>query len=198
MSLKYEPTSVPQHISVRWLGTHQRALAAAARRGRHSRPRGHYPCTTQLKAQGPSRTCNESKEEEEAWRCGARALPLGGSTPSIRLPVQNLRLAGPPSVYARVRTSALLPLRRDAVDILDRAVPSGMSSSPPAREDARDCPVRSRRDPAWRQILSQSPTDATRFWLGVDLRKHRFAPGLPPGRCVRECERVRECVSVCV
>ena len=24
-------------------------------------------CITQLKAQGPSRTCNESKEEEEAW-----------------------------------------------------------------------------------------------------------------------------------
>jgi len=24
-------------------------------------------CITQLKAQGPSRTCNESKEEEEGW-----------------------------------------------------------------------------------------------------------------------------------
>jgi len=28
-----------------------------------------HSCITQLKAQGPFRTCNESKEEEEAWRC---------------------------------------------------------------------------------------------------------------------------------
>ena len=28
-------------------------------------------CITQLKAQGPSRTCNESKEEEEAGECPA-------------------------------------------------------------------------------------------------------------------------------
>ena len=27
-------------------------------------------CITQLKAQGPSRTCNESKEEEEGYRGG--------------------------------------------------------------------------------------------------------------------------------
>ena len=32
------------------------------------------------------------------------------------------------------------------------------------------------------QILSQSPTDATRFWWRVDSRNHRFAPGLPAGR----------------
>ena len=32
-------------------------------------------CITQLKAQGPSRTCNESKEEEGEARCGASAAP---------------------------------------------------------------------------------------------------------------------------
>ena len=31
-------------------------------------------CLTQLKAQGPSRTCNESKEEEATWT----ALSIGG------------------------------------------------------------------------------------------------------------------------
>ena len=30
-------------------------------------------CTTQLKAEGPSRTCNESKEEEEEAAWGMRA-----------------------------------------------------------------------------------------------------------------------------
>jgi len=34
-------------------------------------------CITQLKAQGPSRTCNERKEEEEA----SRGTPRGGTVP---------------------------------------------------------------------------------------------------------------------
>ena len=36
------------------------------------------PCITQLKAQGPSRTCNESKEEEEEGTPGGR-LRVAGS-----------------------------------------------------------------------------------------------------------------------
>jgi len=32
-------------------------------------------CITQLKAQGPSRTCNESKEEEEGFRRGKPRAP---------------------------------------------------------------------------------------------------------------------------
>jgi len=39
-----------------------------------------YWCITQLKAQGPSRTCNESKEEEEespvSWAMRLRLLSL--------------------------------------------------------------------------------------------------------------------------
>ena len=35
-------------------------------------------CITQLKAQGPSRTCNESKEEEEAHRAGTGSGPPPG------------------------------------------------------------------------------------------------------------------------
>ena len=45
------------------------------------------PCITQLKAQGRSRTCNESKEEEEAYGLFTRGLftkclgsPLCGTT----------------------------------------------------------------------------------------------------------------------
>ena len=35
-----------------------------------------WRCITQLKAQGPSRTCNESKEEEKlTWRGHGRCLP---------------------------------------------------------------------------------------------------------------------------
>ena len=34
-------------------------------------------CITQLKAQGPSRTCNESKEEEEYQRSNRAAIPIG-------------------------------------------------------------------------------------------------------------------------
>ena len=43
-------------------------------------------CVTQLKAQGPSRTCNESKEEEEEYR----KEPLLPESPSAFPPVQLL------------------------------------------------------------------------------------------------------------
>ena len=52
--------------------------------GRESRTRKNQPddrtctrspCITQLKAQGPSRTCNESKAEEEEEEKEARAHP---------------------------------------------------------------------------------------------------------------------------
>ena len=37
-------------------------------------------CTTQLKAQGPSRTCNESKEEEKSGRHYARHIVASAPT----------------------------------------------------------------------------------------------------------------------
>ena len=50
------------------------------------------PCITQLKAQGPSRTCNESKEEEEKKE--GRAVSTGpgpGPTPHKRFQSKTLR-----------------------------------------------------------------------------------------------------------
>jgi len=44
-------------------------------------------CITQIKAQGPSRTCNESKEEEEVLEiveCRSFALRLGQQVTSLR------------------------------------------------------------------------------------------------------------------
>ena len=65
-------------------------------------------CITQLKAQGPSRTCNESKEEEgDAWVRAMRKV----ATPCITLPVSSCKprrelpgsisLSLPPSVRGR-------------------------------------------------------------------------------------------------
>ena len=91
ISLEYEPSSEPLHISRRWPGTHheldfRKVLegfdVVLQRRVQQIEPRvvvnfqvgyvrleaGSYlrlidSCITQLKAQGPSRFCNESKEE---------------------------------------------------------------------------------------------------------------------------------------
>ena len=69
MSLKYEPSSEPLHIS--GPSIHARvALHAGARAQRsNGSEAGSYlrlidPCITQLKAQGTSGTCNESNEED--------------------------------------------------------------------------------------------------------------------------------------
>ena len=62
-------------------------------------------CITQLKAQRPSRTCNESKEEEEVWgrtclarcRAGAEEVPLlvnRGSTFALRRSTLDFCLGG--------------------------------------------------------------------------------------------------------
>jgi len=40
-------------------------------------------CITQLKAQGPSRTCNESKEEEEKYRGRRERGNLGTQSPAL-------------------------------------------------------------------------------------------------------------------
>ena len=68
---------------------------------RHACEAGSYlrlidSCTTQLKAQGPSRTCNESKGEEEDTAafgmriahsgCAAICLPCSSLAPSLGLP----------------------------------------------------------------------------------------------------------------
>ena len=42
-------------------------------------------CITQLKAQGPSRTCNESKEEEEEEDLSRLVHPHGPADPHVRL-----------------------------------------------------------------------------------------------------------------
>ena len=68
LSLKLSDARVSDLVDARWaLGVdrHCRLVAAA---GSHLRLIDS--CITQLKAQGPSRTCNESKEEdEEGCRC---------------------------------------------------------------------------------------------------------------------------------
>ena len=43
-------------------------------------------CITQLKAQGPSRTCNESKEEEEGGGGGMHLSTWPRRTPPLRVP----------------------------------------------------------------------------------------------------------------
>ena len=70
MSLKYEPSSEPLHISGGWHLDWRRAHNVEAMLMCSGSQAGSYLrlidfCITQLKAQGPSRTCNESKEEEE-------------------------------------------------------------------------------------------------------------------------------------
>ena len=50
-------------------------------------------CITQLKDQGPSRTCNESKEEEKEETCYESAFPSPGRT-GAALRVRSLRAAG--------------------------------------------------------------------------------------------------------
>ena len=97
MSLKYEPASEPLHRA--WgLPIPIRGPPRVLRR---ARPSSHFTemcsgseagsylrlidsCITQLKAQGPSRTCNESEEEEE------EGLPI-----PIRGPPRVLRRARP-------------------------------------------------------------------------------------------------------
>ena len=68
-------------------------------------------CITQLKAQGPSRTCDESKEEEEEWgdtpwMCGRVGTDLGGVVVLALRAV--LALAGP-HVEPAVRGAGPLP-----------------------------------------------------------------------------------------
>ena len=72
MILKYEPASEPLHISVKKLFSESGGpcLTIFMRASfRISYLRLIDPCITQLKAQGPARTCNESKEEEEEGPC---------------------------------------------------------------------------------------------------------------------------------
>ena len=52
-------------------------------------------CITQLKAQGPSRTCNESKEEEEAVvvdRIGFRCREFGFMVRGLRFTLRDLNV----------------------------------------------------------------------------------------------------------
>jgi len=92
MSLKYEPSSEPIHISAKYPHpgaadllepggirdpreglTEKNVLIGSALEATQGQILSQPPtdlrlidsCITQLKAQGPSRTCNESKEEEE-------------------------------------------------------------------------------------------------------------------------------------
>ena len=60
------------------LGTH--GVTSGERSGVRARLvlRLIYSCITQLKAQGPSRTCNESKEEEEVLHRGSVSRETGG------------------------------------------------------------------------------------------------------------------------
>ena len=82
MSLKYGPASVPQ-VTVNdqpakyFLETPLNEVVPWGAEGNKEVISGSYlrlidSCITQLKAQGPSRTCNESKEEEEDSRTSSR------------------------------------------------------------------------------------------------------------------------------
>jgi len=89
------PTRVePPHLSRRTVTNP--VLVPGKRRINQARFRAYLrlidSCITQLKAQGPSRTCNESKEEEEGflgvWECSNRegsrlACNVGASTTGI-------------------------------------------------------------------------------------------------------------------
>ena len=44
-------------------------------------------CITQLKAQGPSRTCNESREEEETLRSWKHSFSLASAFPGTAIGV---------------------------------------------------------------------------------------------------------------
>ena len=105
MSLKYEPASEPLHIvGLAPAPSTSRALSLATRSTPCSQFKDNHfteiccgtsylrridSCITQLKAQGPPRTFNESKEEEEDYPCAidpARAVsgyPV--SSPSLLL-----------------------------------------------------------------------------------------------------------------
>ena len=72
-------------------------------KGRQARPAGGGQlrlidsCITQLKAQGPSRTCNESKEGKEEEEVGVRTVPgAGGYGEQIFL--MHLRHELPPEI----------------------------------------------------------------------------------------------------
>ena len=84
-------------VPSRWTSTNPQAVCTEA--GSYLRPIDS--CITQLKAQGPSRTCNESKEEEEE---GAFVLPRpAASTDHV------LKRRTPPS-YRRPPNAHGMPL----------------------------------------------------------------------------------------
>ena len=69
MSLEYEPSSEPLHISKVYNVTrHDLQVRGVVVTEAGSYLRLIDSCITQLEAHGPSRTCNESKEEEEKSR----------------------------------------------------------------------------------------------------------------------------------
>ena len=90
-------------------------------------------CITQLKAQGPSRTCNESKEEEEEE--GNRTAPHTSILPRSRDSVQLKTSSGPRSLHSNrtdgwwheLHPSSTMPLTR-IKSLLERGDLFGTSS----------------------------------------------------------------------
>jgi len=80
MSLKYEPASEPlkNHLND---GSDDGMPRRGASTGQGDAARSYLrlidSCITQRKAQGPSRICNESKEEEEEGDAARRAAERG-------------------------------------------------------------------------------------------------------------------------
>ena len=64
-------------------------------------------CITQLKAQGPSRTCNESKEEEEK-RMGEREEDLKTKAPKVTVAGAEFEVGSPPPLRVHLRRTSTL------------------------------------------------------------------------------------------
>jgi len=147
-------------------------------------------CSTQLKAQGPSRFCNERKEEE-VGRIQSQprdwVLPSSSSSSSLRLG---------PAFFFFFETGSCLLLQQ-----FRRALFG--TSGPPLRLCRIETPEW-RGGPPWRQprgkwmvSLVNSHTNATRIGWHLWDFDLRFAPGLPPGWGGADQGREKACSSLC-